>query len=239
MRKYYLAKDVHVCAIDESAVFLNLHSNQYLAVSSDDLACLSERVEGFSSLLDAPLRKQFNEASGDELIGSLVKRGVLTDSPSIGQTAARTTVSASRAISPGHARRASRRIRLSHTIHFFWCLSYVLFNLRLQRLPSIITKIRKLRASSVDVPGPVDSDAIRELLGIFRRLRTFAYTARGACLLDALVLTYFMHCYGVGPTFIMGLRTKPFLAHAWVQVGDCILDDRIESIQNLTPILAV
>jgi hypothetical protein len=87
--------------------------------------------------------------------------------------------------------------------------------------------------------APVGTDVAAQIVEIFRRLRTFTYTAKDHCLLDSLILTDFLYRNGLIPTFVIGIRTKPFLAHAWVQIEDCVMDDRLESLENMTPILVV
>jgi hypothetical protein len=37
---------------------------------------------------------------------------------------------------------------------------------------------------------------------------------------------------------MIGVSTKPFIAHAWVQSDDRVLNDTTEHVQMFTPILA-
>lgn len=77
------------------------------------------------------------------------------------------------------------------------------------------------------------------MLNSFLRLRLFFYTAHRRCLFDSLVLTAFLTKTGVPCTFVIGVSTKPFLAHAWVQIGETVLNDTAEHIQMYTPIFSV
>jgi hypothetical protein len=49
----------------------------------------------------------------------------------------------------------------------------------------------------------------------------------------------FLHRYGQHPTFVIGIQTMPFLAHAWVQAEDLLLDDYPDNVLPFTPLLAV
>lgn len=83
---------------------------------------------------------------------------------------------------------------------------------------------------------------VRELMsfvGEFRVLRPWLYTARDRCLFDSLVLASYLHKLGFDPTFVIGVRTKPFSAHAWVQVGNYVVDDSPETVASFPPILAI
>jgi len=40
-------------------------------------------------------------------------------------------------------------------------------------------------------------------------------------------------------TFVIGVATKPFLAHSWVQIGEYVLNDTAEHAQDFKPILSI
>jgi hypothetical protein len=40
-------------------------------------------------------------------------------------------------------------------------------------------------------------------------------------------------------TFAIGVATKPFLAHAWVQIGESVLNDTAEHVQDFKPLLSI
>jgi hypothetical protein len=83
---------------------------------------------------------------------------------------------------------------------------------------------------------------VRDLASIsaeFRAFRPWLYTARDRCLFASLVLASYLQELGFDPTFVIGVRTKPFSAHAWVQVGNYVVDDSPEMVGSFTPILAI
>lgn len=59
------------------------------------------------------------------------------------------------------------------------------------------------------------------------------------CLVDSLALMLFLGWRGCAATLVFGVEIPPFTAHAWVQSGDCVLNDAVERIVVYTPILAV
>jgi hypothetical protein len=239
MTKYLLAPDVHACKIEDSAVFLDLRSNSYIAVSPESLPELDDRVEGFASLGPTPSASKVHGTRNASIIDSLLDRQILTQSRSVGRAARRPEICATHALAPGRHRQTPRLLDGSHVAHFISSFSHVFRNLNGKRLAQVIGHIHVLRERYPSPGNPLDVDSVLELLEIFRRLRTFVYTAQDACLLDALVLTMFLHRYRLAPTFAIGIRTKPFVAHAWVQIGDCAIDDRLEGLQTFTPLLAI
>ena len=237
--KYLLADGVHACKLDDGAVFLDLRRNQYIAVSPGSVGSLNETVEGFTSLGSSPSALEQKGKQADSEIRSLLARGILTDSRRHGKPASRAVIQASHAFTPGHRLSTSRTIRASHIERFTASVLYCTWNLRRHKPKPIIDRIAALRARPMEQAASGGTEVAAQVVEIFRRLRTFTYTAKNHCLLDSLILTDFLFRNGLMPTFIIGIRTKPFLAHAWVQIGDCVMDDKLESLEDLTPILVV
>ncbi len=111
--------------------------------------------------------------------------------------------------------------------------------IRRGRLLSSIDRLAALKAGIATNSRCEDLQSAFILVRIFRRLSTLFYTARNACLLDSLVLTEFLLRYGHRPTLFIGVCTKPFFAHAWVQIGDCALNDSLEHAQTFRPLAAI
>ena len=111
------------------------------------------------------------------------------------------------------------------------------FLLRFSSLGMIVNDVsaRKGRLRRPKTELPVE----RELAGIFRGLRTFAYSAPDRCLYDSLVLTYFLLAHHFSPTWVIGVKLQPFSAHSWVQDGPYVLNGTPDYVRQFTPILAV
>ncbi len=61
----------------------------------------------------------------------------------------------------------------------------------------------------------------------------------GECLQRAFMLQRHLARSGHDARWVIGVRTWPFLAHAWVQVGACVVGDSLERVNAFTPILSV
>jgi hypothetical protein len=61
----------------------------------------------------------------------------------------------------------------------------------------------------------------------------------GQCLQRAYMLRRHLVRCGHPARWVIGVRTWPFLAHAWVQVGPRVIGDSLERVETFTPILVV
>jgi len=61
----------------------------------------------------------------------------------------------------------------------------------------------------------------------------------GDCLQRGFMLHFHLRRNGVDARWVFGVRTWPFLAHCWVQVGDRIVGDTLERTGGFTPIMVV
>ena len=43
---------------------------------------------------------------------------------------------------------------------------------------------------------------------------------------------------GIATQWLFGVRTWPFAAHCWLQIGNLVVGDRLERVRFYTPILA-
>ncbi len=61
----------------------------------------------------------------------------------------------------------------------------------------------------------------------------------GECLQRAYVLHSHLHQCGLRADWIFGVRTWPFLAHCWLQIGDIVVGDTVDRVTGFSPILRV
>lgn len=60
----------------------------------------------------------------------------------------------------------------------------------------------------------------------------------GECLQRAFQLRRLLRGAGVETDWVFGVRTWPFAAHCWLQLGDLVVGDRLERVRRYTPIMA-
>lgn len=60
----------------------------------------------------------------------------------------------------------------------------------------------------------------------------------GECLSRSYHLLLYLRARGHDPRWVFGVRTWPFRAHCWLQIGDAVLDDDVERLVAYHPIMA-
>ncbi|NJO12382.1 MAG: lasso peptide biosynthesis B2 protein [Gammaproteobacteria bacterium] len=88
-------------------------------------------------------------------------------------------------------------------------------------------------------PPRAAAEALRDEMQRILRLRALLFSSRDHCLLDCLVCIEFLATRGYYPAWVFGVRTAPFQAHCWVQLGGLVLNDTVEHVRGFTPILVV
>ena len=106
---------------------------------------------------------------------------------------------------------------------------------RLGRTPSIERYLAALPPDRKAEPNPT---RIASITTTFQALLPWAPT-QGVCLWRAFVLLGMLRRSGQSATWVFGVRTWPFSAHCWLQVGNAVLDDDPERVAAYTPIMAV
>jgi len=240
--KLFLHPDTYLCRIDDGAVILDLRRHKYFAVEPTEVAQLELALVGMRPAETRTDQGTTTDQGNSEFLESLCSAGILVRSADVGKTAELTFCMPEDSLgsAPCCAFRSPPRLH-----HFFSLLQIywqVRVNLAFGRLKPLIEGIRRRklpsRVSRLSRSECLD-DGLTDLVTIFRNLRPLIYTAHDECLLDSLVLCMFLLRYRKPATFIIGVQTKPFLAHAWVQVGAHVLDDRVERIQRVTPPIVV
>ncbi|CAN7479767.1 lasso peptide biosynthesis B2 protein [Caulobacter sp. LjRoot300] len=103
-------------------------------------------------------------------------------------------------------------------------------------------EFRRLVGNGAD-PSPMNgssepSDEVRRLVATFERVLPWL-PFQGACLYRAFLLRRVLRWRGHRTRWVFGVRTWPFLAHCWLQIGDVVLDDAAERLVSFSPIMEV
>jgi Transglutaminase-like superfamily len=236
--KYFLTAQAYCCEFNDGAIILDMRAAAYLGIDaghlSDLRACVGNWPNSFGRDPDA---KSTDNVAVKGLIADLLNRGILTTTPTQAHSCGLENPTSTLTTTGWAA--VPRRIPIAHIVQFSASLLLVLLRCRDQRLASLLAWIRR-RQVSIHRDGHSSTwDQNRELVASFLRLRIWFYTAYRHCLFDSLVLSVFLTRRMVPCTLVIGVSTKPFVAHSWVQIGECVLNDTVEYVQSFTPILAV
>jgi transglutaminase superfamily protein len=235
---YFLGDQIYCCEFEDGAIILDMRTAAYLGIDAQHLfrlrACVgnwpkSQRCDSHKTCTGTP--------SLEKLIVDLLARRILTTTPT--KTQSLDFAHPTTTMTNTEWTAAPRTISATHLLPFFASLLRASWGCRARRLASLVGWIRRHQASiqrdEKSSGRCVDSD----LMTSFLRGRIWFYTAHRHCLLDSLVLSVFLTKRMVPCTLIIGVSIKPFAAHAWVQIGECVLNDTVENVLSFTPILAV
>jgi hypothetical protein len=234
---YFLSAHAHGCEVDGGAVILDLRSGGYIGIDAGRLPMLRNMIANWPDTdASAGATTRAASAESDQLIAALLARGILATSPGPKRSTAPAVAKQALIPEPGGtiglewARRAPDFAAsiLRHSLRH-----------RDRRLVPFLAWLNRRQGLIHRDRRHPSLDEIKRLLATYFSLRIWFYTAHRQCLFDSLVLATFLTRRRVPCTFMLGVSTKPFAAHAWVQSADLVLNDTAEHVQMFTPILAV
>jgi hypothetical protein len=236
-RTYFLSAHSYCCELEEGAIILELATGAYVGIQAEYLPDLRIRIQNWpDSRGPDQIAIHATTTASESLISSLFTRGILTTSPTPKRsTAPPTPIAAMTAASAIDCNGMPTR----HLWQFMRSLLTVSLRHRDDKLASLLGWVSQRQRLIRRVRRSATMDDAKKILAAFFRLRIWFYTADRHCLFDSLVLAVFLTKKKVPCTLVIGVSTKPFLAHSWVQIGESVLNDTAEHVQTFTPILAV
>ncbi|MCG8506632.1 MAG: lasso peptide biosynthesis B2 protein [Sphingomonadales bacterium] len=243
--EYLLTKSTFVCLTDGALVFLDLHNDRY--------SCLESRHTGpVARLLGLPpltatdpenagrLRDTPCEEDVARMVQDLIDRGLVTQDPDAGKRAEFIAQNGELRELLGYEIGEAPKIRAGHVLAFFKALIVTKSMLRFASIERIVTRVKRRKERHLARGGSEpDAERINELVEIYKILKPLFVTVKDNCLFNSLFLIEFLAQYGVCPTWYFGVRLNEFYAHCWVQGGNVIYDDFIQTTCQNQPIMAV
>ncbi len=241
-KAYWLPSHVRACSTATGTVLLDLRRNRYFGVGRKETTVLRSLAGNWQNLDSSPATFAADAEpmpldGAVRIADKLVEAGLL--STSAPEPAAFTPMQVdldSLLTSVGHEVERKAAIRWRHVVAFVRACRWARRSVRSRTLSVVAEDIGRQKSAA---GAPFDPERAIELVGIFRRLRPHTFGARDQCLFHALALVRFLASYGVYPTWVIGVRTKPWAAHSWVQQGTLLLDANPEQVCEYTPILAI
>lgn len=207
----WLAPAVHMAVVDEDVIVLDSRTDAYTALAG---------AAAFLTIADGRV------TAAAEVIAELKAAGLVVGAQG-----------PARRLLPSHPTRAlalpERPARRFADAAGFWSAWF-----RARRLK---------RAPLIDIlaEGPprsrsraVSEAEVGRLTATFVRLLPWA-PGQGACLYRAYLLRTLLRRAGADAQWVFGVRTWPFSAHCWLQLGDAVLDDDPDRVGAYTPIMTV
>lgn len=232
LARYRLADHVRACLVDEQVVLLDMRRNKYLGIGGPQLQNLSQYIVDWPGA-GAP-SPPVEDARLDPWVENLHRQHMLVSAREAGRLP--TPVHEVTATLNGHAQSRRSGLEWRELVRLCWAAAVAAHWLKRRSFADIAGHVARLRRGGH--PACTVED-IRGAVASYMRLRPFVLTANDQCLHDSLSLIHFLAAYGMFPTWVVGVRTRPFCAHSWVQRGSVVLNDVHENVRAYTPILVV
>ncbi len=255
MPQYALARHVFVCLQGEHVVFLDVRKDRYFALESSRTAGLGELVPGWPVPAPAPviaeqvryasqaavstLVEQVDRGMLTAVIALLFEKEILTAVAGAGKSAEPVRAEALRTDLAAEGSDEGPRVDPGTCLRFVSAAIRARLMLKYRSLESVVERVRARLERAQDKEAPFDVARVHHLVGVFATLRPFFFTAKDACLFDALALSEFLAGYGMLPRWVFAVQARPFAAHCWLQHGGIVLNDTVEHVKRYTPIMVV
>ncbi|MBI1684219.1 lasso peptide biosynthesis B2 protein [Caulobacter hibisci] len=216
---YALAEGVTYCIAEGRGVALDLARDRYLGLTAGQTEALAVLTSGPETV---------NHVSA---LRSLVAQGLLVEREEPDPPLPCQYLRPSRSLSEeAHGRSgatAQDLIDAALALASTWLL------LRTRPLAEIVARRRRRRRRG---RGGDAAAVVENLARRFLAVRGLTPLA-SVCLLDSLALADFLARRGSDADVVFAVGVGPFEAHAWVQAGDCALNETVHRAAMLTPIL--
>ena len=211
MVRLWCPPHIHLAALDEDIIVLDVAADRY--------SCLLEANAHFS-VGPAGAILAANEEVAESLLGAALA------SRSSCKLTRPVIIPAQREVTPSATPTRSDVLRAA----------IILLTATLAFRRKSFSELLDPPVSSAHKSAGVDVAALELLLGAARTVRPWI-PFEGECLQRAFLLRTFLARRGVSTDWFFGVRTWPFSAHCWLQIGDLVIGDRLERVNRYTPIM--
>jgi hypothetical protein len=236
MARYGLAKHVFVCRDEEYIVILDLKRDRYFALEAARTAALSPLLSGWP----APLLENSGavaDLAAEEAAAPLLRQGWLLEECAASKDATPVRLPAPETELHGTGEIAGAKLGLYTVIAFLIASIFAKLALRFRRLEWVVRRVAERNAAHAG--RRFDIERARRLVDAFGRMRVFLFSSREECLHDSLAVLEFLARHEIFPSWVFGVRARPFAAHCWVQHADVVFNDSVEHARSYTPIMVV
>ena len=233
LQTYTLGRGVYACVASGNMVFLDLHRNKYLCLDEPTSFAVQKMIGSNQTLTD-PVTSSSDLAYMD-VIAELCKRGVLT-------RASRNTSDSMMSFLPPNSELSASRsdeftLLMIDVVNYV--LSVAIATALLQFFPIrwICAVASRLGGKASRCMRLVDIEKARRVLSAYSKLKIYSLRRR-SCLSESLCLKIFMSRYRLYPSWVFGVRMKPFEAHCWLQDGGLVFNDTVAYVKDFTQIMS-
>lgn len=233
--RYWLPPHIRITPNTSGAVVLDLQRNRYIGIGQKETQAIA-RVAANLPYAAGELPQQPMEESL-AIAQLLAEAGLLsTAEPRLPILAQGQIDLEGHLSSVGHEIEVPRAMHAGHVLNFSLACGWAKWALKRRTLFWIAQTVAQRKQAG---GAAFQLDECAALVGIFRRLRPLAFTAKDQCLFHALALVRFLSSYQMFPSWVIGVRMRPWAAHSWVQHHTVLMDASPEEVCEYSPILTI
>lgn len=214
--RYDFAPGISACRPAERLILLDLRRDRYFALTDDGDAALSRLIADGVEDGDLPI------------LAGLANQGLLVEAPAGVRPSICPPARTARVKVVLPDARPSRWRSIQTTLA-------VLGARRALKAKGLVAMVADLGARRPAVDSGA-TQALYDIVAAFRGARGLI-SPLDQCLPRSIALARLLFGAGLQPEFIIGVAVQPFRAHCWVQYGDQLLVDDLDTVRQFTPIL--
>ena len=96
-----------------------------------------------------------------------------------------------------------------------------------------VQKLKQTKLVATELPAEIAST-----VGAFSAASLLLSSSQ-TCLRRSIAMVDYLHGRGIVADLVVGIKDRPFEAHAWVQYGDLVLNDPFDKVLEYTPLVVV
>lgn len=235
--RYWVPAHMRVAVTPTGVILLDLHRNRYFGIGTAEASALAALAENWTEVSTRvqPFEPMPIGLAETKAI-ALREAGLLSCEPAERAFDIQNVDPMVQLSGAGPNLQGSKALRIGYVVDFARACAWAKHAMRSRTLYAIACEVSREKLA---VGRSVDLQRTLDLVSIFRRLRPYAFQAKDQCLFHAFALLKFLHLQGSHPTWIIAVRPRPWAAHSWLQLDQCVLDCTPEEVCGFTPILAI
>lgn len=218
--KYQLRQGLHFCECGDRTIFLDLPADRYFCLSDADEQLFRSTIGG--------------HMIGEPEVARLMRLDLLEE-----RSAGVAVIPQNARILP-HDGRAEDAVSGSAPIFAIARAAIALLraelSIRLRSLDGILDRYHRRKAGIR--PRASTGAVLDETIQAFASLARWI-SPRDRCLPRSIAMGHLLLSRGIPADIVLGVVSRPFRAHCWVEYQGALLSDRLENVRTYTPIMAV
>lgn len=219
--RYQIAPHAHYCVASDHVVFLDLRADRYFALPPSTASAFLRALQG------EQLGPTDHAALSPLLVRGLISPSAC-DQDSRSPAVTETPLSELAPFTPA-------RINLANLGTALLAHAQASVELKAFKLGKTIDRIAKQKVRILSRRGATP-DLDPAVLSAFLTTRRLV-PSQNQCLRWSIAAIHYLSHHQQFPQLVLGVRMRPFHAHAWVQEGSMVLNDTVDFVSLYTPIL--